>query len=530
MFDLIINNGNILDGSGRPPFQSNIGIKDGRIAAFDLSDSADATSVRDAKGAYIMPGIVDAHTHGDYRIIEKPVNQAKLQQGVTCELVGNCGFSLAPHIAGEGWTEMISNIIGRPKLSPWEDLTFSRYMDQLRELALGQHCAAMIGSGTIRYMIRKMKGGTLTSQERALARRTVEEAIEAGAVGLSSGLIYAPDLYSDQEDLLSMVSGLVPSQSPYVTHVRGEGIQLVRAIEEVIRISAQASVPLHISHFKAMGPDSWHLLEAAIERIEAARSKGQDITCDVYPYTGGATTMTALLPPWVMEGGTDKAVERLSDSLTRQSIVQEVQSRSSCWDNVLPGIGWSNVIIASAASEDWKEEAGRSIEEIAKRRDIPPIDVFLNMLVDTRCDVACVHMSMRMEDVEKILKLPFSFVASDSIYVPEDALHPRVFGTFPRVLHWSLTKGLLSLEEAVRKMTALPASRFRLDGRGLLAEGYWADMTVFTPAVEDRASYRQGDLAPSGIVEVYVEGKLMFNRGSFQEDCYPGKVLTSKLS
>lgn len=526
MLDLILKNGTIVDGSGGPPFRGDVAVRDGKIAAVGCIGPVQAGETVDATGLYVVPGLIDAHTHGDLKLLREPVNLMKIRQGIVCEIVGNCGFSLAPCAPGGGlWQDAIVNIIGRDAGVLGDTLGFPQYLDLLDTLPLGQHCAAMMGTGAIRALVKGMDRGSMSTGERARARAIVAEAVQAGAMGLSSGLIYAPDCYSDTEDLLHMVTGLRGSRHPYVVHLRGEGTRLISSVKEAIDIANRAQVPLHISHFKAMGADSWGLLDDAIALIEMARGRGQDVTCDCYPYTGGATAMAALLPPWVMEGGVREAVKRLTDPGARRAIADEVQSRNETWDNVLPGIGWDNVLVTSAAHERWKDTAGRSIQKIAGLRGMKPVDAFLDMLADSRCDVSCAHLSMREEDVEKILRLPYVFVASDSIYVPEGTLHPRVCGAFPKVLRWALAGRALPLAEAVKKMTSMPAARFGLTGRGALKEGYWADIAVFSKDIADAATYENPTAVPRGIARVYVGGRLVMEDGEYCAIESMGKLL-----
>lgn len=526
MLDLVLKNGIVVDGTGSPPCRGDVAVQGGAIAALGRLGPVMAAETVDVAGQYVVPGLIDAHTHGDLRLLREPVNLMKLRQGVTCEIVGNCGFSLAPLSAQSGlWREAIVNIIGRDADAARAELGFSGYLDLLDSLPLGQHCAAMIGTGAIRAFVQGMDRGPMSAPQRAQAHAIAAQALEAGAMGLSSGLIYAPDCYSDAQDLLHMVSALRESGRPYVIHMRGEGARLISSVTEAIAIANKAQVPLHISHFKAMGADSWGLLEDAIALVEQARGRGQDITCDCYPYTGGATAMSALLPPWVMEGGAGEAVGRLTDPSTRRRIAREVQARSETWDNVLPGIGWGNVLIAAAAGENWQSAAGKSLLQVAQSCAMEPIDVFLDMLADSRCDVSCVHLSMREQDVETILRLPWAFVASDSIYVPEAAMHPRVCGTFPRVLRWALAGNVLALEEAVKKMTSMPAARFGLAGRGVLKEGCPADITVFSGDIADAATYAAPTAPPKGVARVYVGGRLVMKDGEYCAQEPMGKLL-----
>ncbi len=515
MFDYIIENGTILDGSSNASYQMDLGIIGDRIAAMGELSQAEAGCRINAAGLYVAPGFIDGHTHADLQNWRKPINEIKLSQGVCTEIVGNCGFSPAPlnDTWAELWRDYIVNVIGR-RDGQWPFRSFGQYLQLLETLPLGQNMGTLVGTGAIRAAVKGFDGGKLTRQELALVRDLAEEALAAGAFGISSGLIYTPDIYYDTEQLVEVVGALSRYQRPYVIHIRGEGDCLLSAIKESIQIAQKAEVPLHISHFKAMGKTAFGLLDQAIDLIRQAREQGMDITCDCYPYTAGATTLTALLPPQVLEGGVLAAARRLANPREKGQIKALLAKEGQGWDNTALSLGWDKVEIAAVREDAWRFAVGQRIDEIGVLLDIPADEVFCRILAENDCDVACFNHSMRQEDVDKITALPWAYIASDSIYVPEGATHPRVYGTFPRILKQALAGGVLPLPLAIAKITSMPAARFGLQDRGHLAIGNYADITVFDAKIEDKATFSQSCRQASGIHLVMVNGKIALQDGT----------------
>lgn len=337
----------------------------------------------------------------------------------------------------------------------------------------------------------------------------LEEGLKAGAIGLSIGLLYSPGSYTTKEELAELCSVLPKYNGLLSTHIRGEGNHLLTSIEEVIWIAERSGAALHISHLKAAGKSNWGKIVQALELIEDGRARGLDITCDVYPYSAGSTTLTTLLPPWVLEGGIERTLERLSDPSIRQKIKVELQEEQKDWDNLVASTGWDSVHISAIYSEKNQDLEGKTIEDISKFRGTDPIDCFMDLLVEEEGQVSIVFFHMSNEDVNQVMRYDKALIASDSLHCQSAKPHPRLYGTFPRVLgKYVRDEGILTLEEAIRKITSFPAQRFQLGKRGLLVPSYTADIVIFDPEqISDLATYEHPKQFPIGISHTIVKGK-----------------------
>jgi N-acyl-D-amino-acid deacylase len=344
----------------------------------------------------------------------------------------------------------------------------------------------------------------------------LEEGLQAGAIGLSLGLMYAPGSYTSREELVELCSGLPGYDGLLATHIRGEGDSLIPSIEEVIWIARECGVPLQISHLKAAGSGNWGSVTEAMEIIEDARSNGLDVTCDVYPYTAGSTTMTSLLPPWALEGGISRTLERLRNPDSRKRIKEELGHKHDDWDNLMASTGWDRVYISSVSVDhDGATLEGNHVTGISESRGVDPVDCMMDLLLEQDGGVSIVFFHMAETDVDQVVRWDRSLIASDSLHDGAKKPHPRLYGTFPHVLATHVReKRLLTLEEAVRKMTSFPARRFRLGKRGLIAPGYAADLVVFdTDEISDRATYDDPKRFPEGISLVMVNGTAAVESG-----------------
>jgi N-acyl-D-amino-acid deacylase len=356
----------------------------------------------------------------------------------------------------------------------------------------------------LRIAVMGFENRPASSGELDRMKGLLEEALQAGAIGLSLGLMYAPGSYTPREELAELCSVLPDCDALLATHIRGEGNSLISSIEEVIWIAEQCGVPLQISHLKAAGRSNWGNVTRAMELAEDARSRGLDVTCDVYPYTAGSTTLTTLLPPWALEGGVSRALGRLKDPDTRARIREELAYEQDGWDNLVACTGWESVYVE-----------GKNIVEIGESRALDPVDCMMDLLLEQDGKVAIVFFHMAEEDVAQVMKWERSLIASDSLHDQAEKPHPRLYGTFPHVLAaYVRDKKLLTLEEAIRKMTSFPARQFRLGGRGLISPGYAADLVVFDPeTISDRATYGDPKRFPEGISRVLVNGEATIELG-----------------
>jgi N-acyl-D-amino-acid deacylase len=515
VLDLVLKNGRVVDGTGNPWFFGDVGIKDNVIANVGRVDQRSQETI-DVRGQVISPGFIDGHCHSDLMVLDDPLSEIKLQQGVTTEVLGNCGMTPAPF--AQQYLDLLRSyvepILGKTERE-WSWETVEQYMDDLRRTKPSGNVATYVGHGTLRIAVMGFENRLASVEELDRMKRLLEESLQAGAVGLSLGLMYAPGSYTTREELAELCSVLPRYEGLLATHIRGEGNSLIPSIEEVIWVAETCGVPLQISHLKAAGKTNWGSVTTAMELVEDSRSRGLDITCDVYPYTAGSTTLTSLLPPWALEGGVSRALERLKDPSSRKRIKEELGHEHDGWDNLVASTGWDSVYISSLSKGHGANLEGKSIAEISESKGVEPADCAMDLLLEQDGKVSIVFFHMDGSDVEQVMRWDRSLIASDSLHDQAKKPHPRLYGTFPHVLaKYVREDGVLTLEEAVRKMTSFPARRFKLGKRGLIAQGYAADLVVFEPdTISDRATYDDPKRFPEGISCVLVNGTKVVESG-----------------
>ncbi|MGH3098551.1 MAG: N-acyl-D-amino-acid deacylase family protein [Streptosporangiales bacterium] len=519
MLDLVLRNGRVLDGSGNPWFWADVGVRDGVVAAVgDVPEEARETV--DVGGAVVCPGFIDGHTHSDLTIFDRSHAEIKLRQGVTTEVVGNCGMTAAPcrREASEPLRAYVEPILGKAT-TRWCWETVAKYVDALTEAQPAENVATYVGHNTLRVAAMGFDNRVASVDELARMAGMLEEALQAGAIGLSCGLMYAPGRYAPSEELSELSAVLRQHGGLLAAHIRGEGGSLLRSVEEVVRVAEQNNVPLQVSHLKAAGKSNWGKVAQAMQVIEDARDRGVDVTCDVYPYTAGATSLTTLLPPWALEGGIERTLERLRNAESRKRVKAELRHEQAGWDNLVASTGWDSVYISSLGGGSDSGLEGKNLAEISGARGVDPAECMMDMLVEQGGAVSMVFFHAADADVDRVLAWDKSLVASDSLHGQGAKPHPRLYGTFPRVLaKYVRETGSLSLSEAVRKMTSFPARRFKLGKRGTIAPGYAADLVVFDPeTVRDEATYADPKRFASGISYVCVNGTTCVDAGHYRE-------------
>jgi N-acyl-D-amino-acid deacylase len=510
MLDLILKNGRITDGTGNPWYPGDVGIIDGRIAVIGQLEQ-EAHRVIDVHRQVISPGFIDGHCHSDLMILDHPHSEIKLRQGVTTEVVGNCGLAPAPFFPqhGEQLQSYIEPVLGKTAWAwPWTSV--ADYMNALASASLSENVATYVAHGALRIAVMGFAKRPASVPELEAMKRLLEEGMQAGAIGLSIGLLYAPGSYTAKEEIAELCSVLPKYNGLLSTHIRGEGNSLIPSVEEVIWIAENAGVSLHISHLKAAGKRNWGKVLEAMERIDNARARGLDVTCDVYPYSAGSTTLTTVLPPWSLEGGIARALERFKDAAQRKRIREELSQEQDDWDNLVCSTGWQSVRISAVHSEANRPLEGKSIAEIGELRGQHPVDCMLDLLLEEEGRISIVYFHMSDKDVQQVVGYDRSLIASDSLTCETGKPHPRLYGTFPRVFaKYVRDDKVLTLEQAVRKLTSFPVQRFRLGKRGLLVPGYAADLAVFDPdTIRDHATFEEPRQYPDGVAHVIVGGKL----------------------
>jgi N-acyl-D-amino-acid deacylase len=522
--DLILRGGDVVDGTGAPARRLDVAVAGGRIVALG-EDLGEAARVIDVTGLVVAPGFIDIHTHSDYSLATNPRAESKIRQGVTTEVVGNCGYSVAPVPAGRA--EALREYLAAS--GPWYDFretSFARYAEEFPPTSV--NVALQVGHNTLRLLVAGMEPRPLRPDELARMVRLMEEALEAGAIGLSSGLFSPPGAFAPPEELRALGEVLRRHGAAYASHVRNEAGGVLAAVEEAIALGDACDVHVQIGHLKVSGTENWGGAPALLERIDAARRRGARVDCDQYPYTTATNPLRNLLPAWLQDGGIAAMLGRLADRDVRARVADEVAARGCGSFGKLPS--WDAVRVALTANAP--EHAGRTVREIAAALGMADIDAVCHLLVTDRGATRVVFESMAEDDVRTILTTPWVAVGSDGValapYGPTGGgnPHPRYYGTFARVLgHYVRELRALPLETAIWKMTGASAAALGLVDRGLVRRGYAADLTVFDPVtVAERGTYANPHQYPSGIRTVVVNGVVVIDEGA-HTGTLPGRVV-----
>jgi N-acyl-D-amino-acid deacylase len=506
--ELLIRGGRIIDGSGNPWYRADLAIGNGRIAAIGKLEMA-AERVIDAEGLVVAPGFIDTHSHSDLMLLAEPDSEMKIMQGITTEIVGQDGLGEAPIRDDliEDWRRYLSGLNGDPEIE-WDWRSFSEYLRRLEEAGPATNVASLVGHGNLRLLSMGMDNRKPTGEELDGMRALLGEALEEGALGLSTGLIYPPCSYSDLEELTSLCQVVKAHGGIFVAHIRNEGDGLLEALDEVITVGRRTGVPIHVSHLKASGERNWGRVAEALEKIESARAEGIDITFDQYPYIAGSTYLSSLIPSWAHEGGPKKMLERIRDEDSRRRIIEDMESPR--------GEKWDGIVISYVKTEKNRPLVGRRIGEAASEMGLSPQELVLKLVEEEENAASMILFSMSEIDVKTAMRSRLGMICTDGLILGTP--HPRAYGSFPRVLgRYARDEGLLSLEEAVRKMTSLPAQRFGLMDRGLLRPGLAADITIFDPeSVIDKATFEDPRRFPEGIEYVIVNGAIAVEDGAYK--------------
>lgn len=524
---ILIENGRIIDGSGGPMFPGRLSIHYDRIVEVgEVSESAASFDrVIDAKNAYIAPGFVDLHSHTDLANFLPQGLRPKISQGVTTEVIGQCGLGVAPMPKAQqtGWRQHL--VIGNPPISwTWEGM--GEYLSALEHHGLESNLVPFVGHGTLRYAVREDRSGPLNSDELQQLCSFAEESFRAGIVGLSFGLIYIPAVFSNRRELQRLLEVVSHHRGMISVHLRSESDEILEAIKEVVTLIDQFPCRLHISHLKTIGRRNWGKIDEVLRLIEKC-----DLSFDCYPYYAGSTTLLALLPPFVLEGnGIDEIVKKLRAPAIRQRIKNifrgtEAVPTGLAWDNIPFLAGWENILITDMPGTDYQHMLGRSVAELASEQGKDPAEVAMDLIVAARGAVRMIDYYEDEETLRKILSHPHGMFGTDSLLGGK--VHPRVFGSYPKILHeYVFEQRLLSLEEAIAKMTGRPASLLGLRQRGFLRPGYAADLVIFDETFRDLATFDKPEQPPEGLRYVLINGEVKMNRDVYSTN-YPGRLLTA---
>jgi N-acyl-D-amino-acid deacylase len=523
-FDLIIRGGYILDGSGAEAFEADIGISENYIKEIGQILSVRGKSVIEAKDLVVCPGFIDAHDHTDVELLVNPKAESSIRQGITTLVSGNCGGSPFP-IAEEIYEESKENLKELYQLDlTWRDI--NGFFSRLEEKGIALNYSTLVGQGAIRGAAMGFNDRPPSQEELEKMKKMVAENIESGAVGLSTGLEYAPGSYAKADEIIELCKVVAQNGGVYATHMRDEGDELLESLDETIDVARKTGVSVEISHLKIAYPRNWHKIDAALVKIEEAKKNGISIFCDRYPYIAGSTGLSFYFPLWAREGTTDEFLAKLKDPALESRLrahVAEQEKKLGSWDKV---------VISSVVTEKNKIFEGKSVLEGAKKTGKSPYDFMKDLLIEERNRVGMVIFMMKEENLKRILAHPLVGVGSDGSAVAPYGLlhrgkpHPRHYGTFPRVLgKYVREEKIVPMPEMLKKITSIPAQKFGFGKRGTLKSGYFADIVIFDPdKVIDKATWTDPHQYPEGIEYVLVNGKVVIKEGDHTGDL-PGKVL-----
>jgi N-acyl-D-aspartate/D-glutamate deacylase len=528
-FDVIIRNGTVYDGTGAEPQQADIAIRGDKIAGVGDFKSAKATAVIDAKGLAVAPGFINMLSWSTESLIQDGRSQSEIRQGVTTEIMGE-GESMGP------LNDRVREHLVRDQTDIKYDVTWdtlAEYLQYLEKRGVSCNVASFIGAATIREFVIGFEDKQPTPEQLAEMRELVRKEMEAGALGIGTSLIYPPAFYAKTEELIELCKVAAKYQGKYISHMRSEGNQLFEALDELLRIAREANIPAELYHIKAAGKKNWPKVDELLARIERAQKEGLNVRANMYTYTAAGTGLDACLPPWTQDGGSPALFKRLRDPATREKIKAEVQVDSDKWENLYLAAGSPDkILLVGFKSEKLKPLTGKTLAQVAKMRGKDPIDTAMDLIAEDESRISAVYHVMSEENVKKELRKPWiSFGSDEASQAPEPPFtksnpHPRAYGNFARVLgKYVRDEKVLSMSDAIHRLSGLPATNLGLDHRGFLKDGMFADVVVFDPAtITDHATFEKPHQYATGVKHVFVNGVQVIKNGE-HTGAKPGRAL-----
>ena len=525
-----ITNASIVDGTGAPAFDGSVYIENEKIKrVLHCEDSVlkgIADRVIDAEGHTLSPGFIDTHSHSDLKVLSEPELLPKLHQGITTEVLGQDGISMAPlpeeYIAP--WKKNLAGLDGTDDELKWTYHDTSGYLKLVEEASPALNESYLLPHGNVRMEAMGLENRPATAEDIKKMCEITRREMEAGCLGLSSGLIYMPCAYSQTEELIEMCKVVAGFGGVFVVHQRSEADDILPSMDEIIRIGKESGVAIHFSHFKVCGKQNWDKIDGMLSKLDEAKAAGLKVSFDQYPYVAGSTMLGVILPPWVHDGGTDKVVERLQDEKLREKMKEDIKNGISGWDNFIQFAGTEGIFITSVESEKNKDVVGLNLDELGEKRGKSALDATFDLLAEERNAVGMVDFYGTEEHVVKIMTRPEMNLCTDGLLSGKP--HPRVYGSFPRVLgKYVREDGVLTLEEAVRKLSGKAADALHIKNRGYIKEGYYADLCIFNPdTVTDMGTFTEPEQFPEGIEYVFVNGNPALDKGRVNEK-RAGKII-----
>lgn len=528
MKDLIIKDINIVDGLNNPIYTSNIGISNGKIEILESTENESCHNLIDGNGLYLSPGFIDAHSHGDIALGKDFSALSKVSQGVTTEIVGQCGFSMAP-INPKTLNLLQEDLCIFTDTFPKEMNSFTcfkNYFAYAENIPLVLNAKFLVGHCTLRTAIMGFDNRTPTSSELEKMKKLLREAMENGCMGLSTGLIYTPGVYANSDEIIELCKVVREYNGFYCTHMRNESFDLLNSVKEAINVAKEAQVSLVISHHKAQGKRNWGLPKQTLKLVNDAINEGLDITLDQYPYTASMTHLYVSIPPKYISNGIGALINNIENPTTREEIKKDILDPYSQFDNQYQNCdGFKGIFIADCPY--FTDPIGMTIDEYAKKVDKDPFDVFFDIIVKNKGICTAIYFSMCNEDLCDIAKFKNTIIGSDGIVKSMEAkVHPRAYNTFPKAINFfHKEKKIFTLEEIIRKMTGLTAERLKLKNKGIIKNGYDADLLIFDyDKIKDRGTFAQGNLLADGIEYVIVNGEIVYKCKELTGKT-PGKII-----
>ena len=524
ILDRVLKDGMVVDGSGRPRVAADVGIRAGLIAA--VGPGLRAPEEIDCRGHVVCPGFIDTHSHSDVKVLADPVLPMKIRQGITLEVFGQDGISVAPvrPEARGAWREKLKGLLGDFGVE-WDWSSTAEYLRRVGEAKPAPDVAYLVPHGALRQWVVGPDDRKATGDEIEAMQSLLRQGLDEGACGLSTGLIYPPCCYADTDELIALGRGLAETGRPLVVHMRSESDRILEALDEMIRVARESGCAVHVSHLKVAGRDNWSRAGDVVAALDAGRAEGLRLTADQYPYIAGSTLLGAILPPWAHAGGAEHTLRILADAEARARLRAELSDPSPAdWDNFWKWSGPEGIVIADIPSGRHPEVLGKNLADAAKAWGKDPFAAAFDLLLAERMGVAMISFSQDEAVVERFLALPFVNACTDGLLGGRP--HPRAYGTYPRILgRYVRERAVVSLEEAVRKMTSQAAQAFGLRGVGELREGQRANVVVLdADAVADRATFEDPIQYPVGIRDVLVGGEAIVRRATLT-GARPGKVV-----